>query len=199
MSPDPRLRIVGFQWSPSTREIKDFLARNRVAYEWLDIETHPAARAGAGPELRGGGGGGSPGLRPPRQDPFRVVRLDDDTELFCHAVLLALGISWRTLEAPGCRNLVGRGIYYGAAAAEATSCREQDVFLLGGGNSAGQAAMLLSRFARSVTLVAPEVDFAERMSEYLLDRLEGTDKRIGAAVGEGAMAIQHIHEYLREH
>jgi thioredoxin reductase (NADPH) len=67
---------------------------------------------------------------------------------------------------------VGRGIYYGAASAEAPTCRDEEVYLVGGGNSSGQAAMLLSQYARGVTLVAPEADFAEKMSHYLMERLE---------------------------
>lgn len=284
MTPEhPRVQVVGFQWSPSTHEVKDFLARNRVPYEWLNIETAPGARelvarvgarmedlplllfpdgthllnpsdtdlaeriglsteaelpfydlvvVGGGPaglsaaiygaseglrtlvverEAPGGQAGmsssvenylGFPegltgsdlaqrGLAQARRfgvevvaartvnslqvnDPFRVVHLDDGTELYCHSVLLAMGVSWRTLEAPGCKTLIGRGVYYGAASAEASACHDLDVYLVGGGNSAGQAAMLLSRFARSVTMVAPEHDFAEKMSEYLLERLSST-------------------------
>jgi thioredoxin reductase (NADPH) len=112
------------------------------------------------------------GLR--AEGPIRVVTLDDGEEIACHTVLLALGVAWRTLDAPGCQSLVGAGVYYGAASAEAQAFREQDVYLLGGGNSAGQAALLLSRYARSVTMLALEESLAERMSEYLLHRIEDT-------------------------
>ncbi|HEX6372554.1 MAG TPA: FAD-dependent oxidoreductase [Longimicrobium sp.] len=105
------------------------------------------------------------------EEPNRVVVLDDGAELRTQAVLLALGVSWRMLKAPGCDRLIGRGLYYGAAAAAVPTCRDRDVYLLGAGNSAGQAAMYLARYARSVTMVAPEADFAEKMSEYLLDRV----------------------------
>jgi thioredoxin reductase (NADPH) len=106
------------------------------------------------------------------EEPNRVVVLDDGAELRSQAVLLALGVSWRMLEAPGCDRLIGRGLYYGAAAAAVPTCRDRDVYLLGAGNSAGQAAMYLARYAKSVTMVAPEADFAEKMSEYLLDRVK---------------------------
>jgi thioredoxin reductase (NADPH) len=105
------------------------------------------------------------------EEPNRVVVLDDGQEVRAQAVLLALGVSWRMLEAPGCDRLIGRGVYYGAAAAAVPTCRDRDVYLLGGGNSAGQAALYLARYARSVTMVAPEADFAEKMSEYLLSRV----------------------------
>nr|MBA2246199.1 FAD-dependent oxidoreductase [Gemmatimonadota bacterium] len=109
-------------------------------------------------------------------------------------VLLATGVAWRTLDAPGCQTLIGAGVYYGAASAEAPALRDEDVYLLGGGNSAGQAAMLLSRYARSVTLLALEESFAERMSQYLLERLESTPNvtlrpccTIAEAQGEGRL------------
>ena len=104
----------------------------------------------------------------------RVVCLDDGREICAHSVLLSLGVSWRMLEAPGCDRLVGRGVYYGAAAAAVPTCRERDAIMLGAGNSAGQAALYLARYARSVTMVAPEADFSEKMSEYLLNRINRT-------------------------
>ncbi|MGI9179930.1 MAG: FAD-dependent oxidoreductase [Longimicrobiaceae bacterium] len=126
--------------------------------------------------------------------PYRVVTLDEGDELYCHSVLLATGVAWRTLDAPGCQTLIGAGVYYGAASAEAPALRDEDVYLLGGGNSAGQAAMLLSRYARSVTLLALEESFAERMSQYLLERLESTPNvtlrpccTIAEAQGEGRL------------
>lgn len=127
----------------------------------------------------------------------RVVVLDDGQEVRTHAVLLSLGVSWRLLEAPGCENLVGRGVYYGAAAAAVPTCRDRDVYLLGGGNSAGQAALYLARYARSVTMVAPEADFAEKMSEYLLARVRKIPNlhlRPGARViaAEGGAMLERI-------
>jgi thioredoxin reductase (NADPH) len=101
----------------------------------------------------------------------RVITLDDGAELHARAVLLTLGVSFRWLDIPGCAPLVGAGIYYGAATAEASACRGQDVYILGGGNSAGQAALLLAQFARRVIILAPEDTIEETMSRYLVDRL----------------------------
>ncbi|CAN5708572.1 FAD-dependent oxidoreductase [soil metagenome] len=297
------VRVVGFQWSAKAHEIKDFLARNRVPYLWLDVERDTDARrlveetgaewgrlplllfpdgthlleptdveiaeeiglsteaehpfydliiVGGGPSgLAAAVYGASEGLRTiiieqeapggqagmssrienylgfpeglsggelaqravaqakrfgveilaARQveglrvdGPYRVVTLDEGDELYCHSVLLATGVAWRTLDAPGCQTLIGAGVYYGAASAEAPALRDEDVYLLGGGNSAGQAAMLLSRYARSVTLLALEESFAERMSQYLLERLESTPNvtlrpccTIAEAQGEGRL------------
>ena len=104
----------------------------------------------------------------------RMVTLDDETELTSRTVLLATGVSFRWLDAPGCRSLVGAGIYYGAAMAEAAACRGQDIYILGGGNSAGQAALLLSQYARRVIILALEDSIEETMSKYLVDRLRET-------------------------
>ena len=298
-----RVKVIGFQWAPAAHDVKDYLARNRVAYDWLDVErsaegerirarmgvaardlplvlfpdgSHllspssaeiaeriglstsaespfydlvvvgggpaglaaavygaseglrtivvereaPGGQAGTSAHIEnylgfpGGLTGGELAQRSVEQarhfgveivaargatalgvdEPFRTLRLDDGSEIRCHTVLLALGVQWRLLDAPGCHGLIGRGIYYGAAGAEATACRDADVFLLGAGNSAGQAAMVLSRYARSVTLVAPEQDFGEKMSDYLLERLQGTENvsfrsgcKIANAVGDGRL------------
>ncbi|HEU4557620.1 MAG TPA: FAD-dependent oxidoreductase [Longimicrobium sp.] len=105
---------------------------------------------------------------------YRGVRLDDGSELGGHVVLVSTGVSWTTLDAPGCPGLVGSGVYYGAAAAEAPTVRDKDVYLLGAGNSSAQAALLLARHARTVHVLAQEADFSERMSQYLYDRLRET-------------------------
>ena len=100
-----------------------------------------------------------------------VVYRDDSPTVAAHAILLATGVAFRWLEAPGCPDLVGRGVYYGAATAEAGECRDQRLYLLGGGNSAGQAALLLADYARKVTIVAPEASLEDTMSQYLLERI----------------------------
>ena len=102
---------------------------------------------------------------------YREICLDDETTVAAHAVLLATGVAFRWLEAPGCPDLVGRGVYYGAATAEANDCRDQRLYVLGGGNSAGQAAVLLAEYARRVTIVAPEPSLEDTMSQYLLERI----------------------------
>jgi thioredoxin reductase (NADPH) len=103
-----------------------------------------------------------------------LVDLDDGGELASNAVLLAVGLSFRWLEAPGCAPLVGAGIYYGAVTAEAATCTGQDVYVLGGGNSAAQAALLLARYARRVVILTLEDTLEETMSRYLVDRIRAT-------------------------
>lgn len=279
----PRVRVIGHRWSPHVHEIKDFLARSRVPYEWLDVERDEGARrraeqaapgnrrfpvlifpsgatlirpseqevareigldteagrpfydlvvVGGGPtglsaaiyaaseglhtvviegEVPGGQAGQSAcidnymgftdgvsgndlahravaqarrfraeivatrravALRDSGR--YHIVVLDDDRELACHVVLVASGVSYRWLEAPGCPALVGAGVYYGAAAAEASAVAGQDVYVLGGGNAAGQAVLLLARFARRVVMVVLEGSLEESMSRYLIDEIEDT-------------------------
>ena len=102
----------------------------------------------------------------------RRVTLDDDTELAARAVLIAIGVSFRWLDAPGCASLVGAGVYYGAATVEAAACRDQEVYVLGGGNSAGQAALFLARFARLVHVMTLGDGLDKSMSSYLVERIE---------------------------
>ena len=102
----------------------------------------------------------------------RRVTLDDDTELAARTVLIAIGVSFRWLDAPGCASLVGAGVYYGAATVEAAACRDQEVYVLGGGNSAGQAALFLARFARLVHVMTLGDGLDESMSSYLVERIE---------------------------
>ncbi len=280
------IRVLGNRWSPASHNIKDFLARNRVPYQWLDIET-----AAADSEIRGlinlleeeetktlplvifpnglrlrqptnaelaehaglktraaaafydlaivGGGpaglaaavyGASEGLRTviiEREAPggqagmsshidnylgfpsglsgrdlarravdqarrfgveilsaeatavwldgqYRYLRLADGAELSCHALLVATGVQWRKLEAPGVERLTGRGVYYGAAMTEAMSTRDEDVYVVGGANSAGQAAMYFSKYARRVIMLVRGPSLAALMSQYLINQLKAT-------------------------
>jgi len=280
------IRVLGNRWSPASHNIKDFLARNRVPYQWLDIET-----AAADSEIRGlinlleeeetktlplvifpnglrlrqptnaelaehaglktraaaafydlaivGGGpaglaaavyGASEGLRTviiEREAPggqagmsshidnylgfpsglsgrdlarravdqarrfgveilsaeatavwldgqYRYLRLADGAELSCHALLVATGVQWRKLEAPGVERLTGRGVYYGAAMTEAMSTRDEDVYVVGGANSAGQAAMYFSKYARRVIMLVRGPSLADSMSQYLINQLKAT-------------------------
>jgi thioredoxin reductase (NADPH) len=277
------VRVIGERWSPRTHEIKQFLSRSRVVFQWIDPEREPEAQslasaaapgfqqypvvlfpdgtALANPDVRAvaeklgletepesriydlvivGGGpaglsasisGASEGLRTvvveqevpggqasyspsienypgfPRglsgsdlavrtveqaerfgveilvtrratqlrvEGEHRIVTLDDTTELIARTVLLAVGVSFRWLDAPGCALLVGAGIYYGAATAEATACHGQDIYVLGGGNSAGQAALLLAQYARRVVILTTEDSLEKTMSKYLVDRIRRT-------------------------
>ncbi len=280
------LRVLGNRWSPESHNIKDFLARNHVPYQWLDIETAQTdaevralvelleedekselplvifpngvrlrrptiadMRQNVGLQTRAaeafydlaivGGGpaglaaavyGASEGLRTvmiEREAPggqagmssrienylgfpsglsggdlarravvqarrfgveilsaeatavrldgqYRLLQLADGAELSCHALLVATGVQWRKLNAPGVERLTGAGIYYGAAMTEAFSCKDEDVFVIGGANSAGQAAMYFSKYARRVVMLVRGPSLASSMSQYLINQLKET-------------------------
>lgn len=106
---------------------------------------------------------------------YRVVTLNSGDELVGHAVILALGVAWRRLTVPGIERLTGAGVYYGAAQTEAMACENEDVFVVGGANSAGQAAMYFSRFAHKVTMLVRGDSLTKSMSQYLIDQIDGTD------------------------
>ena len=278
------LRVVGDRWSPESHRTREFLARNRVPYRWLDVEGSEEASeiltnvdAGApnlplvvyedgsyaeapenleiaekiGLKTRAGqrfydlvivGGGPSglaaavygaseglktviiereaPGgqagtssrienylgfpaglsggdlarravdqarrfeveiLTPQEvsavraEDPYRIVTLADGTEISCYAMIITTGVSYRKLDAPGVERLTGRGIYYGAAQTEALSCKGEDVYIVGGANSAGQAAMFFSGQARKVFIFYRGDDLRKSMSDYLVRQIEARD------------------------
>ncbi|HMK96783.1 MAG TPA: FAD-dependent oxidoreductase, partial [Acidimicrobiales bacterium] len=101
----------------------------------------------------------------------RVVRLAGGAQLSAHAVILTTGVAYRRLPVPGADAFNGSGIYYGAAATEAQSCRDEDVYIVGGANSAGQAAVFFSRTARSVTLLVRGDALERSMSHYLVQQI----------------------------
>ncbi len=281
------VRVLGTRWSPKSYEIRDFLARNQIPYQWLDAEaaerepevrrlmdslaqpdqklpivffqsgdpmTQPelpdvAARLGlqtkAGLDfydlaIVGGGPAGlaaavygaSEGLRTVMvereapggqaglssrienylgfpsglsggdlarravtqakrfgveivspQDatglrvdgPYRYLKLGNGSELSCHTLLLAMGVQWRKLDIPGMDRLQGAGVYYGAASTEALSCRDEEVYVVGGANSAGQAAMFFSKYARRVIMLVRGESLAASMSQYLIDQVKQTE------------------------
>jgi len=279
------VRVVGHRWSPECHAIKDFMARNRVPYQWVDVEakdrddatrqllevigatecfpmvvfqdgtchTQPSipqvaeklglqTRAdetfydlvivGAGPaglaaavygaseglktlmierEAPGGQAGTSSRIEnylgfpngisgsdlarraldqarrfgvevlSPQEvvkvrlkDSYRILTLADGSEVGCLALLLATGVSWRKLDTPGIERLTGAGVYYGAALSEAMACKDEDVFLIGGANSAGQAAMFFSEHARTVTMLIRGESLTKSMSQYLIEQIEAT-------------------------
>src|SRR6185503_19340583 len=280
------IRVLGNRWSPASHNIKDFLARNHVPYQWLDIETaesdsevrslvelldeeetrslpivilpngvrlrqpsladlaehaglktrateafYDLAIVGGGPAgLAAAVYGASEGLRtvmiereaPGGQagmssrienylgfpsgltgadlarravvqarrfgveiisaeatevridGPYRFLKLANGEELSCHALLVATGVQWRKLDAPGVERLTGAGIYYGAAMTEAMSTKGEDVYVVGGANSAGQAAMHFSRYARRVVMLVRGSSLAASMSQYLINQLKAT-------------------------
>ena len=281
------LRVLGLRWSPKSYEVRDFLARNRIPYQWMDLEAadrDPAVReliqslghdvrtpplvifpdgsrlcepsnediaakiglrvkaetnyydvviVGAGPaglaaavygaseglstvlierEAPGGQAGlssrienylGFPAglsgsdlarravaqarrfgveiISPSEavsvrvEGTYRFVKMRDGSEISCRALLIATGVQWRKLDIPGIGQLTGAGVYYGAATTEAVSCRDEDVYVVGGANSAGQAAMYLSKFAKRVMMLVRGPSLAATMSQYLIDQIGKTE------------------------
>jgi thioredoxin reductase (NADPH) len=106
--------------------------------------------------------------------PYRNVQLSDGNRLSCHALLLAMGVQWRKLDVPGMDRLQGAGVYYGGGTTEAISCRDEDVYIIGGANSAGQAAMYFSRYAQRVVMLVRGDSLATTMSQYLIDQIKAT-------------------------
>src|SRR5689334_3277945 len=270
------IRVLGNRWSPASHSIKDFLARNHVPYQWLDIETaasdaevrslvelldeedratlpvvilpngvrlkqpstaelaehaglrtrateafYDLAIVGGGPAgLAAAVYGASEGLRTvmiereapggqaglssrienylgfpqgisgseltrravaqaqrfqvemlaPQEvealrvdGPYRYIKLANGTEISCHALVIATGLQWRTLDIPGIDRLQGAGVYYGAGIIEARSCKDEDVYIVGGANSAGQAAVHFSGYARRVVMLVRGPSLADTM------------------------------------
>jgi thioredoxin reductase (NADPH) len=276
------IRVIGNRWSPQSHQAKDFLARNQVPYQWLDIELDEAKQlisyvnecksqlpvvlfpdgtrlvqpantqiaekiglrtqaerpfydlviVGGGPaglaaavygaseglttvmierEAPGGQAGSSSRIenylgfpsglsggdlarravaqarrfgveiltpqeatRVRVEDPYRVITLSDGSEISCHALLVATGVSYRRLDVPGMERLYGAGVYYGAAMTEALACKGEAVYVVGGANSAGQAAMYFSKYADQVTMLVRGDSLTKSMSQYLIEQIEST-------------------------
>lgn len=277
------LRIIDHRWSPKLHEIGNFLARNQVPYQWLDIENRPEALhilahlslnrrklpvvifpdgsylvnpdlpqiadkiklkthaekpfydliiVGSGPaglaaavygaseglstllveqEAPGGQAGmssrienylgfptglsggelarravtqaerfGAEIVSPQKasrikiDSQYRSVVMKDGSELHCHTLLLACGVTYCRLDVPGMSSLVGAGIYYGASITEAIFCKNEDVYIVGGGNSAGQAAIYFSKYARCVSMLVRADSLAKDMSWYLINQINHT-------------------------
>jgi thioredoxin reductase (NADPH) len=282
-TPFQGIRVLGHRWSPQTHQIKEFLAKNQVPYQWLDIEkdaeTRPLLQSahatdeqlpvvvfpdgsaliqpttlqlaekvgfrmkaeqplydliviGAGPAgLAASVYGGSEGLKTvliereapggqagmssrienylgfpaglsgqdlarraltqakrfgvellnPQEavglrvaGPARIVTLADGSELSGKTVLITTGVSYRTLNVPGVPQLTGAGVYYGAGMTEALAAKGEDVYIIGGANSAGQAAVYFARYARQVTMLVRGDSLTATMSHYLIERLKQT-------------------------
>ncbi|HZP64554.1 MAG TPA: FAD-dependent oxidoreductase [Terriglobales bacterium] len=282
------IRVLGTRWSPRSYELRDFLARNRVPYQWIDVEisaNDPETRRlldVLGPEasnlpvvlfpdgtklLEGapaqiaqkvglrtraqtdfydlaiiGGGpaglaaavyGASEGLHTvmvEREAPggqagmssrienylgfptglsggdlarravvqaqrfgveilspqeatsvrtegsYRIIALADGSEISCHALMVATGVQWRRLDVPGIDHLQGAGVYYGGGATEALSCKGENIYVVGGANSAGQAAMNFAKYADKVVMLVRGSGLAATMSQYLIDQIQQTPK-----------------------
>jgi thioredoxin reductase (NADPH) len=108
------------------------------------------------------------------EGPYRIIKLADDSEISCHALMIATGVQWRRLDAPGVDRLQGAGVYYGGGATEALSCKGEMVYIVGGANSAGQAAMNFSKYAERVVILVRGDSLSNTMSQYLIDQIKET-------------------------
>lgn len=120
-------------------------------------------------------------------DQYRFVTLADGTELSCHAIIIATGVSLRTLDVPGAEAVTGAGVYYGAAFTEAAYYKGDHMFVVGGANSAGQGAMFFSRYASKVTILVRGSALKKSMSQYLVDQINDTENievRLQTSVAE---------------
>jgi thioredoxin reductase (NADPH) len=105
---------------------------------------------------------------------YRIIKLADGSEISCHALMIASGVQWRRLEAPGIDKLQGAGVYYGGGATEALTCKGETVYVVGGANSAGQAAMNFSKYAARVVILVRGDSLSSTMSQYLIDQIQET-------------------------
>ena len=129
--------------------------------------------------------------------PAKMVQLAGGDEIGASALIVATGVDYRRLEAPGAAELTGRGVYYGGSRAEGVSCRDEHVVVVGGANSAGQAAIYFAGYAQQVTILYRGPDLGARMSRYLIDTIEQTDNiavRTSAEVAEahGTESLERI-------
>jgi thioredoxin reductase len=132
-----------------------------------------------------------------RDGDFRVLRLSDGQQIRSRTVVIATGAEWRRLEVPALEDLRGRGVFYGAALSEARAMTGKNVFVLGGGNAGGQAAIYLARFARHVTILIRERPLAETMSDYLVREIANSanisvTSRVEVVDGSGERFLDHL-------
>jgi thioredoxin reductase (NADPH) len=120
--------------------------------------------------------------------PYRYLLLSNGTEISCHALLLATGVQWRKLDVPGIDRLQGAGVYYGGATTEAMACRGEDIYIIGGANSAGQAAIFFSSYAQRVVMLVRGGSLAATMSQYLVDQIQNTSN-IQVAYGSRVVEV----------
>jgi len=105
------------------------------------------------------------------EGPYRIIKFADNNEISCHALMIATGVQWRRLEAPGIDRLRGAGVYYGGGATEALSCKGEIIYVVGGANSAGQAAMNFAKYAERVVILVRGDSLSSTMSQYLIDQI----------------------------
>jgi thioredoxin reductase (NADPH) len=129
--------------------------------------------------------------------PYHVLTLGDGSEVSSRVLLVATGVQYRKLDVPGAADLTGRGVYYGAALTEALACQGEDVYMVGGGNSAGQAAVYFAQYARRVTILVRGEGLGESMSQYLIDQIRAVPNidvltRTGVAAVEGGQHLERL-------
>jgi len=107
------------------------------------------------------------------QDNYKKIILSDGKEIMTKAIVITTGVDYRQLTTPGIEKFTGAGIYYGAATTEAAACKGKTIYIVGGGNSAGQAAMYLSKFAKQVNILIRKDSLSYTMSSYLIDQIKG--------------------------
>jgi thioredoxin reductase (NADPH) len=129
------------------------------------------------------------------EGPARTLKLADGSELNSKVLLIAGGVSYRKLDVPGAERLQGSGVYYGSAMTEAMACQGEDVYIIGGANSAGQAAMYFSKYARKVVMLVRGLSLSASMSQYLIDQIQRTPNihvetraRVAEVHGDGRLA-----------
>ena len=130
---------------------------------------------------------------------YNIVQLADGREVSCHACLIATGVFYRYLTTPGVERLTGAGVYYGATMTEAKSCVDESVYIVGGANSAGQAAMYFAKYARKVTMLVRAESLKNSMSKYLIDQIAATSNievkaycQVVEALGEDRLTCLRI-------
>jgi thioredoxin reductase (NADPH) len=130
---------------------------------------------------------------------YNIVQLSDGREVSCHACLIAVGVYYRRLDTPGVERLTGAGVYYGAAMTEARACADEHIYIVGGANSAGQAAMYFSKYAKQVTMLVRGESLKNSMSKYLIDQIAATSNievktccRVIEAMGETRLSCLKI-------
>jgi thioredoxin reductase (NADPH) len=128
------------------------------------------------------------------RDQYHYISLGDGREVSCRVALLSTGVRWRRLQVPGAEALLNAGVYYGANLSEASTCTDEEIFLVGGANSAGQAAVHFAKFARKVTMLVRGPSLVQSMSKYLIDQIAGTSNievEYGAEIQE-VSGIDHL-------
>ncbi len=121
------------------------------------------------------------------KDQYHHIQLGDGREVSCRVCLLSTGVRWRRLDVPGADRLLNAGVYYGATLSEAPTCTNEEIFIVGGANSAGQAAVHFAKFARKVTMLVRAPSLVNSMSKYLIDQIAATSNievETGAQVSE---------------